>query len=432
MSQWNRREFLVRSGAALGAALATSGVAGAATPAVGANEKIVLGFIGAGGMGRSHFDRLLDHPEAVLAAVSETDRTRQDAAKAKAAEQGVAIKTYTDFREMLDGHPEIDAVFVATPDHWHALAAIACIKAGKDVYCEKPLALTIAEGRAIVEAARRYDRVVQMGTQQRSDQKQFLHACELVRNGRIGTLKRVVCFFGPNPQTPFVPNEDPPEYLDWDRYLGPAPWRPFNRMIHPYNFRYFRDYSGGLLTDWGVHLFDIAQWGAGKDATSPTRIEAEGEMYSENMYEFPRTCRIQYDYGDVVLEWNQGTGETFESGQGYGTKFYGTEGEVFVNRGGYAARNLNGGPINEILGPKDERLYNAPGHHQDFFNCMRSRQRPICDVATGHRATAISHLGNIAFRLGRPVVYDPEQEMFPNDTGANRMIEKPMRAPWHL
>jgi predicted dehydrogenase len=423
----SRRGFLVGAGA-----LAAVSLAPGARAALPASEKIVLGFIGAGGMGRSHFDRLLEHPQVVLAAVSETDRQRQDAAKAKAAERGVAIATYTDFREMLSSHPEIDAVFVATPDHWHALAAIACIKAGKDVYCEKPLALTIAEGRALVETARRYDRVVQMGTQQRSDQKQFLHACELVRNGRIGQLQKAVCFFGPNPQSPFVPNEEPPEYLDWDLYLGPAPWRPFNRMIHPYNFRYFRDYSGGLLTDWGVHLFDIAQWGAGKDATSPRRIEAEGEMYSENLYEYPRMCRIQYDYGDVVLEWNQGTGETFEEGQGYGTKFYGSEGEVFVNRGGYFARGKAGGPINEVLGPKDERLHDSPGHHQDFFNCMRSRQHPICDVATGHRATAISHLGNIAFRVGRPVEYDPEREVFPNDLEATRMIEKPMRAPWHL
>lgn len=429
MRHFNRRQFLVQSGAALGAAFLGARSAAAAPTA---NDKIVLGFIGAGGMGRSHFDRLLEHPEVTFAAVAETDRVRGDAAKAKAAEHGVAIKTYTDFREMLDSHPEIDAVFVATPDHWHALAAIACIQAGKDVYCEKPLALTVAEGRAIVEAARRYDRVVQMGTQQRSDQKQFLHACELVRNGRIGELKKVVCFFGPNPQASFVPDEDPPEYLDWDLYLGPAPWRRFNRLIHPYNFRYFRDYSGGLLTDWGVHLFDIAQWGAGKDHTSPKRIEADGEMYAENMYEFPRMCRIHYDYGDVVFEWNQGTGESFEPGQGYGTIFYGTEGEIFVNRGGYAARSRNGGPINEVLGPKDERLYNAPGHHQDFFNCMRSRKKPICDAETGHRATAIAHLGNIAFRIGRPLEYDPEREVFVKDHEANRMLEKPMRAPWHL
>jgi predicted dehydrogenase len=428
----SRREFLLRAAVAASAASAWTRPAHGAQPRVAANDKIVLGFIGVGGMGRSHFDRLLNHPGVVLAAAVDTDRQRQDAARAKAAERNVPIKTYTDFREMLHTHPDIDAVFVATPDHWHALAAIACIQAGKDVYCEKPLALTIAEGRALVEAARRYDRVVQVGTQQRSDQKQFLHACELVRNGRIGQLQKIVCFFGPNPQIAYVPNEEPPPYLDWDRYLGPAPWRPFNRMIHPYNFRYFRDYSGGLLTDWGVHLFDIAQWGAGKDATSPSRIEAEGEMYLDNFYEFPRTCRIQFDYRDLVLEWSQGMGGTVEPAQGYGTKFYGTEGEVFVNRGGYAARGKTGAPINEILGPKDERLYNAPGHHQDFFDCMRTRHNPICDVAIGHRATAISHLGNIAFRLGRPLVYDPVREIFPGDAPATSMIAKPMRAPWHL
>ena len=428
-----RRRFISRVGstaAAAGLAASFGPRASAAIRKVSANDKIVVGFIGVGGMGRSHFDRLLNHAEVQIAAATDTDSRRQADAKAKAAEAGVPIDTYTDFREMLE-RPDLDAVFVATPDHWHALAATAAMKAGKDVYCEKPLALTIAEGRAIVDTARRYGRVCQMGTQQRSDWW-FRHACELVRNGRIGEVKKAVCFFGPNPYQAWQPDEEPPPYLDWNQWLGPAQWRPFNAAIHPYNFRYFRDYSGGMLTDWGVHLFDIAQWGLGKDDTDPIKVEAEGHMFADNMFEFPETMRIQYDYGDVLLEWQQGTAEDVEPGQGYGTKFFGMEGEVFVNRSGYKARAKGGGIVDENIGGDDVRLYDSPGHHQDFLNCMRTRNRPICDVATGQRATCISHLGNISFRLGRPLAYDPVAEKFLNDPAANRMTSKPMRVPWCL
>ncbi|MCC6489864.1 MAG: Gfo/Idh/MocA family oxidoreductase [Candidatus Hydrogenedentes bacterium] len=421
------------SGAALGAgawSLAYSRRVSAIPRTPGPNDRIVLGFIGVGGMGRSHFDRLLAHPDVHIAAVADPDSQRQQDAKAKAAESKVAIDAYTDFRELLE-RDDIDAVFVATPDHWHALAATSAMQAGKDVYCEKPLALTIAEGRAIVDTSRRYGRVCQMGTQQRSDWW-FRHACEVVRNGRIGQVTKAVCFFGSNPYQAWQPDEEPPATFDWNLWLGPAPWRPFNRAIQPYNFRYVRDYSGGMLTDWGVHLFDIAQWGLGKDATSPKRVEAQGRMYADNMYEFPKVMQIQYDYGDVQLEWVQGADENVEQGQGYGTKFFGSDGEVFVNRGGYRLHPKSGITIDENIGGNDLRLYESPGHHQDFFNCMRTRTLPICDVATGHRSTCISHLGNISFRLGRPLEFDPDAQRFVNDDAANHMLEKPMRAPWHL
>lgn len=431
------RRFFIQSTAtaSLAAGCLVSGAATAAPRRISANEKIHVAVIGLGGMGRSHFDRLLGNGEVRVIAGCDPDTARQQAAKDEAAKTAQTVSTYADFREMLQAHPDLDAVFVATPDHWHALATIACLEQGKDVYCEKPLALTIEEGRAMVNAARRLDRVVQVGTMQRSDQPQFRHVCELVRNGRIGTLERVVCFFGENPYSEFVPEAPPPANLDWNLWLGPAPYRAFNPQIHPYYFRYFRDYSGGMLTDWGVHLFDIAQWGMDKDHTSPRRVEAKVEYWKDNLYEFPRYSRIRYDYGDVVLEWIQTSEEErkkIEPGEGYGTKFYGSEGEVSVNRSGYAARNKQGGAINEELGPNDLRLYAATSHHDDFFQCLRTRNRPICDVEIGHRDAVISHLGNIATRLGRPLDYDPDQELFPNDPAANRMISKPMRAPWHL
>jgi predicted dehydrogenase len=432
----SRRQFIQQSTAAAALA-ATAGPAFGLMRPISANERIHLGFIGVGGMGRSHFDRLVNHPEVRIIAVADPDQRRQQAAQDHATQNGTTdVAAYTRYHEMLEAYPDLDAVFVATPDHWHALATADCIRAGKDVYCEKPLTLTIQEGQELVRLARAYGRIVQMGTMQRSDMPQFRTACELVRNGRIGELERVVCFFGVNPHAEYIPDEAPPAYLDWDFYLGPAPAREFNPQIHPYNFRYFRDYSGGMLTDWGVHLFDIAQWGMDKDETGPARIEADVQHYRDNLYEFPRVQHIVYTYGDGQrLEWHQGTPEQaagFEPDQGYGTKFYGSEGEVFVNRATYTARDKKGNPLDETLGPDAERLYAATSHHQDFFDAMRSRDLPICDVAIGHRATSISHLGNIAVRLGRPVQFDPLAQAFPGDPAANALLSKTYRAPWRL
>ena len=427
-----RRQFLRRTSAAAAgiSAVLAGGRARAVPERVGANEKIVLGFIGCRNMGGSHYQRFLANDQVQIAAVADVDATVRGERVKNAADKGVKVDAYGDFRE-LAARKDIDAVVVATPDHWHALAAIAAMKAGKDVYCEKPLALTIAEGRAMERTARRYARVIQIGTQQRSDWW-FRHACEVVRNGRIGEVKKAVCFFGSNPHCGWIPDEDPPPHLDWNMWLGPAPWRRYNQKIHPYEWRYFRDSSGGLLTDWGVHLLDIAQWGLGKDGTSPVRVEARGEMYEDNMYEFPRTMRIEYDYGDCVLVWSQGENIEFEPGQGYGTKFYGTEADLCVNRGGYWVHPKGGNTIDEKLGPDDLHLYASPGHHQDWLDCIRTRRKPICDVEVTHRATALSHLGNISFWLGRPLQYDPINETFPVDPAAQRLIEKPMRAPWHL
>jgi predicted dehydrogenase len=427
----SRREFLCRTGlvtaAASGAAWLNSKPVRAAAKRIGPNDRIALGFIGVGAMGRWHFDRLAQHPEALPLAVADPDGSRRDAVWQFAARRGSTVAAYADYREMLDRHPGMDAVFIATPDHWHAIAAMDAMRAGMDVYCEGPLALTIGEGRDMVTTARQFDRVVQVGTQQRSEPWHFRHACEMVRTGRIGEVRRVVCFFGPTPCAAPMADEIPPADLDWDLYVGPAPARPFNRLIHPYNFRYIRDFSGGLIADWGVHLFDIAQWGLNKDHTSPRRIEAQCEWASGNFFEFPRRAEVQYDYGDAVVEWRQGCAEDLEPGQTYGTKFYGSEGEICVNRGGYRARRHDGKPLDETLDDTPGRGGPA-SHHQDFFECLRTRRRPVCDVETGHRATVLAHLGNIAMELGRPLDYDPAAECFPGDGAANAKLRRPMRA----
>lgn len=426
-----RRQFLHRAGlsaAAVGAGAFAGAVAPYGRPAarVSANDRLVLGFIGVGGMGRSHFDRLLHSPRAHVAAAADVDAQRLAAAGRRAKAAGGSIAMYRDFREMLE-RTDLDAVFVSTPDHWHALASIAVMKSGRDVYCEKPLALTIAEGRAMVETARALGRVCQMGAQQRSDWW-FRDACALAADGSIGELRRVVCFFTANPRHDPVADAAPPAYLDWDLWLGPAPRRAFNPCIHPYGFRHFRDYSGGLLADWGAHLLDVAQWGCGKDATGPRRIEAEGRMWTgPNQYDFPRSLRVEYDYGDVVVEWRQDPAETVEAGHSYGTLFLGSDGELFVNREGYRIR-ARSGALPRAATPPAERL----SHHDDFFEAVRTRRAPASDVAIGHRSTSLAHLGNIAFDLGRPLRYDPAAERFLDDPVADARLSRAMRAPWRV
>lgn len=415
MRRISRRAFL--GGSALAAAgVLHSGQLMAAQHA-GANGRIVLGFIGVGGMGRAHFDRLLDHRGVHIAAISDPDVQRRQAARNKAAAKGQSVTDYNDFREMIDAHPGIDAVFIATPDHWHAPAAIYCLERGLDVYCEKPLALTVPEGRQIVDTAQRHGRIVQVGTQQRSSAL-FQQVRDAVRNGYIGDMHRAVCFFGVNPHAQKMPDAAAPPHLDWEMYLGSAPWRPYNPLIHPYNFRYFRAFSGGLIADWGVHLFDMAHWALDMDRTGPRHIEAESEPYRDNLYEFPRTCRVWYDYGGVQIEWRQSAQHDIEAGQQYGIKFYGTEGELCVNRGGYCGRRKDGRPLRDLPVTDPDRRDAYARHHDDFFEAMRTRHAPRCDAETGHRATTVAHLGNIAMDLGRPLHFDPEREVFIGDNRA--------------
>jgi predicted dehydrogenase len=350
------------------------------------------------------------------AAVCDVYATNRDRARGM---HGASCETYNDFRELLD-RKDIDAVNVATPDHWHALIAIAACRAGKDVYCQKPLALTIEEGRAMVMAARRYERVFQTGSQQRSDDK-FRHACELVRNGRIGKLERIRTAVGAN-KVGWEPDSDPLPGLDWNMYLGPAKWVPFNKLRFIWDFRWFYDYSGGNLTDWGAHHNDIAQWALGMDGAGPVEIDGKGTFPASGLFDTPATFEASYRYASGV--------KLTCSSDGNGCWFYGTEGEIYVNRG-----QLTSKPEEIIARPTaaDEvRLYASDNHYQDFLDCVRSRKQPICDVEIGHRSVTVCHLGNISIRLGRPLRWDPAAERIVGDEEASRWLSRPMRAPWHL
>jgi predicted dehydrogenase len=357
------------------------------------------------------------------AAVCDVDKQRLETAKARVEkETGRACAAYHDYRKLLEDK-SIDAVLISTPDHWHALPALQACEAGKDVYCEKPLTLTVAEGQALVKAARRHKRIVQTGSQQRSDPK-FRLACELVRSGRIGKVKLVkvgiakVNFAGPP-----VPDSEPPPELDYDMWLGPAPWRPYNvKRVH-YNFRFFWDYSGGQMTNWGAHHLDIAQWGLGMDESGPVSIEAKGRYHAQNWYEVPEWCEITYQYAN-------GTTVVCSPDNKMGARFEGENGVIYVNRG-----VLESEPeelVQQPLTDKDVHLYVSKQHHQNWVECIQSRALPICDVAIGHRSATVCHLGNIALRTGRKLTWDPRQEKIVGDADAAKWLTKAYRAPWKL
>lgn len=421
----SRREFLRRSAcgaAGVGVGLALPAVIPAtalgADGKAPASERLTYGFIGVGGMGSAHLGWLLGNPEVEVLAVCDVDGEKREAARDRV---GAKCAAYNDFRDMLD-RSDIDCVLISTPDHWHTLISIMACQAGKDVYCEKPLTLTIDEGKALVRAVRRYGRVFQTGSQQRSEGN-FRYACELVRSGRVGRLHTILVGIGGAPTSGWEPDDEPPPYLDWNMWLGPAPWVPYNRLRHPYNFRWFFDYSGGMMTDWGAHHNDIGQWGNGMDGSGPVHIEGTGTFPRDGLYDTATSFNIRYTYANSVVQICANTNPA-------GVTFIGTDGKVHVDRG-----VLDSDPpdiIREPLGPDDVHLYESPGHHADFMQCVKTRRRPICDVEVGHRSVTVCHLGNIAIRIGRPLTWDPIHECFQGDDEANRWLSKPYRAPWCL
>ena len=415
-----RRRFLGRIGAGLSATAFARPLLSGAPRRVSPNERIHLGLIGCGDLMRGHHMRILKTiPDFVVVACADVDQEHLDDAVKKTDGHATG---YRDYRRLLD-RKDVDAVLIATPDHWHALNAIHACEAGKDVYCEKPLSLTIAEGRAMVRAARRWGTVFQTGTQQRSDAR-FRHAVELVRNGRIGRLTSIGVVLGPGPTQGFVPDTQPPERLDWDAWLGPAPHHAYNEKRCHYTFRWFRDYSGGKLTDWGAHHLDIAQWGHGSELSGPVAVEGSGVFPADSMYDAAAEFDVRWRYADGVTLRAVGTGRN-------GVTFTGTDGSVFVSR--EAIETTPKGLLAEFpagTGPWLPRV--SAHHHHDWLECLRSRRRPISDVEIGHRSATVCHLGNIAIDLGRRLTWNPEHEQFVDDEAANRLIGKPMRAPWSL
>ncbi len=418
-----RRGFLGGAAVALGAPLVVGPSAigaGRATP----SNRITMGFIGIGMQARGHLGGMLGRPDVQVLAVCDCDKFRREEAAKKVNDRYGAkgdggCGCYNDFRDLADRR-DIDAVLMAPPDHWHAIMTIRCAEAGKDVYCEKPLSLTIRDARAMANAIRRYGRVFQTGSQQRSS-REFRFACEMVRSGRIGKVERVVINVGGPSGDCNLPGQPVPEGLDWEMWLGPAPWRPYHATIcpgNPYNifpnWRSFRDYSGGGMTDWGAHHFDIAQWGLGMDQSGPVEVHPpDGKEFKQ----------LTYKYANGVVMTHGGGGRM-------GVNFYGTNGAVFVDRGRLETepKELKDTPT----APNEVHLYNSPGHHEDWLRCIRNRQKPICDIEVGLRTITVCHLGNIAYWLKRPLRWDPAKEELIGDPEAARWLDRSRRQPWAL
>lgn len=424
MARVSRRRFLSQTVGLGAAAFAVPTII--PRTLLGANERIVMGLIGCGGQGRDDMRRLVaagggSVEFAALCDVYEPQWRRLKRSRAPMA------TGHADFRSLLDRN-DIDAVSIATPDHWHALTAIAACQAGKDIYCQKPLSLTIAEGRAMVTAARRYGRVFQTGSQQRSS-AEFHQACEIVQRGRLGKIRHIHTAVGRNRQMGWEPDSDPPRGLDWNLYLGPAPQVRFNwrRFIH--DFRWFYDYSGGHLTDWGAHHNDIAQWALGMDKSGPVEIEGVGTFPTSGPMDTPVVFNVKYKYADGATL----TCSSDKDGESaFGCWIYGADGEIFVTRGRIESPTEGLLQRSRREDPKKVKLYESRNHHLDFLSCVRTRARPICDVEIGHRSATVCHLGNIAIRLGRAIRWDPEAEVIVGDEAANRWVSRPMRAPWSV
>lgn len=387
------------------------------------NRPIRLGMIGIGNMGGGHLSGIVRHPDFRVVAVCDVNKeTRDRSAKRVRSTYGADgrgfdpddLRVVNEYEKVL-ADPRVEAVLIATPDHWHAAIAIAACIAGKDVYCEKPLSLTVREAIAMEETARRYGVVFQTGSQQRS-MANFRHACELVRNGRIGRLKSVRVGIGQPSSPKWWPKQPVPKGLDWERWLGQAPWVDFHaeRVSGSYSggWRLNRDYSGGMTTDWGAHHFDIAQWGMGRDGDGPVEVRPPDKS---------RGTDLQFIYDDGLI---------MERGGANGVKFVGSHGTVEVNRG--YLKTTPDRLQEEKLGPEDIQLYRSRGHLQDWVDAIRSRQRPICDVAIGASSVIVCHLGNIASWLDRPIRWDPKTRQIIGDELASRWLDRPRRTGYPL
>jgi predicted dehydrogenase len=416
----SRRGFLLQCGALASAPFVIPASAlGRGQPAP--SERITLGLIGCGGRGSGLGGLFLGFSACRCVAVCDVDAERRDRAKAQVDKKYGATDcaACTDFREVL-ARDDIDAVVIASTEHWHGVQAVMACRAGKDVYCEKPLALTIPEARAIAGAGRRYARIVQAGSQSRSITP-IRFGCEVVRRGRIGKVTEVhASCHGPSGPSRFKP-EPVPQGLDWDLYLGPAPWQPYNKSIHPgRGWMYVRDLGGGGMTDWGAHHFDIAQWGLGMDDSGPVEVFPPGHLGRKN---------VSFRYANGVMLYHDPNWPTS------GVTFVGAEGRVSIHGLSLRVEFAPEALAAELRLEMKTALAGADinkNHVENFLDCVRTRAKPNADAEIGCRSVTVCHLGNIGYWLRRPLKWDPVKEEFVGDEEANRWLGRAMRAPWRV
>jgi predicted dehydrogenase len=426
-----RRQFLVHCAAATSALalpqLVPSGLL-AAPGRLGPNEQVAVGFIGMGRQAGDLLKGLLRTPEGRVVAVADVNLTR---AQAVAEQQQAAA--YQDYRRLLE-RKDVDAIITATPEHWRGPICIHALQAGKDVYAEKPVSLTIREGRLFVEATRKYRRVFQTGSQQRSMIRNRV-GCEFIRSGKLGKITRVIAHNYPSPWEGRLPAQPIPDGLDWEFWCGPAEPVPYHQDLYlpranP-GWLSFRPYSGGEMTGWGAHGFDQVQWALGMDEAGPVELWVEGPKFGPPTYTAPESrdrgnklCsqpKVFFRYpGDIIMELGDGPAG--------GALFLGEKGEVRIDRGVFESD-----PDDLIV----EALRNRPqgvneNHIQNWIDCIKTRAKPVADIEMGHRSATVCHLGNIARQLGRRLHWDPAKEVFPGDAEANSYLDRPRRKPWEL
>lgn len=438
MQPITRRRFLKSSArAALGLSAGTviSGGWGSAGRVRGANERIGVGFIGVGNRGGQLLSAARRNEDVEVIALCDVYQPYLDR---WANKLGGKVAQYRDFRYLLE-RKDIDAVFIATPDHWHALQTISACEAGKDVYVEKPLSLTIVEGRRMVEAARRNHRVVQVGTQRRSS-RLYQQLAEMVQKGILGKVTVARCYRLSNmfPQgIGLAPDSDPPEGLDWDRWLGPRPKRPFNRNIAPYKFRWWRDYSS-QIANWGVHYFDVIRWLLGEEA--PASVSAHGGKFAvQDARDIPDTMEVIFEFASGCLlifgQYEASGNPALRSGE---IELRGTLGTLYASSKGFEIVPERGGQFQDpkprmepMKGKANEGDLTAQ-HIRNFLDCVKSRQMPNADVEVGHRSTTFAHLGNIALETQSRIQWDAKRERITNHPAANKLLHYEYRPPWKL
>jgi predicted dehydrogenase len=390
-------------------------------------------------MGSGDMREVFGFRQAQVIAVCDVDSKRANNAMQTVERRYAAQSTngtykgctaYQDFRELI-ARDDIDAVLVCTPDHWHVPIAIEAARAGKDIFMQKPLSLTIEEGRTFSDTVRRFGNVFLVGCQQRSDQR-FRFACELIRNARIGELKTVNVTFGIDPSTTPQPIMPVPENLDYDMWLGPAPWAPYTeKRVHPQNsydrpgWLRIQDYGAGMITGWGSHHLDIAQWAMGTEYTGPTEVEGKTEYPKDGLWDVHGMFHIEYTYPSGVKVICEGNKQNRE-----GVRFEGTQGWVYVDRGRIDAEPKT--LLSSKIKPDEINLYKSNNHKGNFFECIRSRAETIAPVEVAHRSCSMCLIGDISMQLDQKLKWDPKLERFINNEEANRMLSRSMRSPWHL
>jgi len=434
----SRRQFLKQATAASAGALSfpyfvPSSVLGK-DGAVAPSNRIVMGCIGTGGQGRGNMRNFMKSPIMQVVAVCDVDTDHRNQARDDVNKhyKNNDCKTYADFRELC-ARKDIDSMIVGTPDHWHGLAAIEAVTNGKDVYCEKPLTNTIAEGRAVADAVKKHKRVLQTGSQERSGNN-ARYAAELVQNGRIGKLHTIEinlpCSDGhhkevlkqnklPQPEMPI------PEGFDYNFWLGPTPAVPYTKRRCHFWWRFILNYGGGEMTDRGAHVIDVATLIAGLDRTGPVEISGKGSHSTTGLYDAFMEYKFECKYANGVKMVGSSSGQR-------GAKLIGDKGWIFIHIHGGRLEASDESILKEKIGPDEIHIVRSPGHHQNLIESIQSRKQPVAEAEIGHRSASLCHLINIAMLTEKKLKWNPQTEKITNDATANSMTARPMRAPWHL